>query len=147
MPNNTYLNNFDIFNKVFRKQFKIKNFEIENLIGTPTPKKGYFKLTVKNKFSLPLWLNNRVVTLQLVISWKVTKSSCEQYAPIMFRLLGYLLPSSHTLPLTTQKTQMVKRARLPRSSIRSILQALDIGDGCRQQIAVSAFNRNKFYFI
>ena len=43
------------------------------------------------------------------------------------RFLGYLLPSSHTLPLTT-----VKRARLSRSSIRNILLALDIGDGCRQ---------------
>ena len=37
------------------------------------------------------------------------------------------MPSSHTLPLT-----MVKQARLSRSSIRNILLALDIGDGCRQ---------------
>ena len=33
----------------------------------------------------------------------------------------------HTLQLTT-----VKRARLTRSSIHSILLALDIGDGCQQ---------------
>ena len=38
-----------------------------------------------------------------------------------------LLPLSHTLPLT-----MVKQARQTRSSIHSILLALDMGDGCRQ---------------
>ena len=39
LPNNTYLNNFDIFNKVLKKPFEIKNFKIKNLIGTPTPNK------------------------------------------------------------------------------------------------------------
>ena len=34
--NNTYLNTFDIFYKVLKKQFEIKNFEIKNLIGTLT---------------------------------------------------------------------------------------------------------------
>ena len=79
-----------------------------------------------------------VVTIQLVISWKVTKNSCNIYTSTMkphfvinkgFRFLGYLLPSSHTLPLTT-----VKQARLTRSSICSILLALDIGDGCGQKL-------------
>ena len=28
MPNNTYFNNFVIFNKVFKKQFEIKNFVV-----------------------------------------------------------------------------------------------------------------------
>ena len=46
-PNNTLLNNFDIFNKVFKNQFERKNFEIKKLIG-------YFKLMVKNKFLLLL---------------------------------------------------------------------------------------------
>ena len=35
-----------------QKLFEVKSFETENLIVTPTPKKGNFKLTVKNKLLL-----------------------------------------------------------------------------------------------
>ena len=34
--NNTYLNNFNIFSKVFKKLIELMNFEIKNLEGTPT---------------------------------------------------------------------------------------------------------------
>ena len=53
-----------------------------------------------------------------------------------FRSLGYLLPLSHTLPLTT-----VKRSRLTRSSICNILLALDIRNGCQHE----GFSRSCFY--
>ena len=41
-PDNTYLNSFEILNKVLKKPLKIKNFKIENLIGTPTRKEVLF---------------------------------------------------------------------------------------------------------
>ena len=41
-PNNTYLNNFEIFKKVFKKEFKMKNIKIKNLIVTLFSKKGLF---------------------------------------------------------------------------------------------------------
>ena len=105
-------------------------------------------LSSKNRF-------NSVVTVQLVISWRVIEYLCLYYVQIILQLwylifvikIAYftlptiirracgscpfqplhLLPSSHSLPLTT-----VKRARLKRSSIRNIPLALDIGDSCRQ---------------
>ena len=40
--NNNYLNNFNIFSKVFKKLIEIMNVEIKNLEGTPTPKEGLF---------------------------------------------------------------------------------------------------------
>ena len=41
-PNNTYLNNFDILNKVLKNLFEIKNFKIDNLLCTLTLNKGGF---------------------------------------------------------------------------------------------------------
>ena len=67
MPNNTHLNNFDIFNEVLKFFFEIKNFEIENVIGTLTPKKGYFKLTVKNNYLGLVYLRVAKVTYTLNI--------------------------------------------------------------------------------
>ena len=46
VSNNTYLNNFEIFNKLFKKT-KIKNFKMEILVVTPTRKRDYFKSRYK----------------------------------------------------------------------------------------------------
>ena len=53
-PNNTYLNNFDIFNKVLKK-IQIKIFEIKNLICTPTHNKGLFYKSNTNKVRKIEW--------------------------------------------------------------------------------------------
>ena len=53
-PNNTYLNNFDNFNKVLKK-IQNKNFEIKNLICTPTNNKGLFYISNKNKVRKIEW--------------------------------------------------------------------------------------------
>ena len=65
-----------------------------------------------------------------------TTSFCVKYClsnPFTYNMLilnyVHLLPSSHSLLLTT-----VKPARLSRSSIRNILLALDIRDSCRQTV-------------
>ena len=46
MSNNTYLNIVVIFKKIFKK---LNIIEMRNLVVTSTRKKGYFKLTGKNK--------------------------------------------------------------------------------------------------
>ena len=62
--NCTYLNNFKILNKVLKKQFETKNFEIKNLVGTPTCAKR-----IKVQFDVLESFLLSVLVVSIDLSW------------------------------------------------------------------------------